>query len=136
MKLIIVLLAGILFGLGLSVSQMINPTVVLNFLDVAGTWNPALMFVMAGALLVTTVGFYYAIKRKKPLYEQDFHLPTGKHIDVDLIIGATMFGIGWGLVGYCPGPAIAGLVLGQTETVYFVVAMLAGIKCSQLLKKA
>ncbi len=135
MKLILVLISGTLFGLGLSVSQMINPTVVLNFLDVAGTWNPALMFVMAGALLVTTIGFHFALRRKKPTHEETFHVPVNNDIDMNLIIGASIFGIGWGLVGYCPGPAIAGLVLGQEETIYFVVAMLVGIKCSQLLKK-
>jgi len=136
MKLLMVLISGLLFGLGLSLSQMINPTVVLNFLDVFGAWNPALMFVMVGALLVTTIGFHWLLKRKQPIFDSQFHLPIAKHLDGNLIIGAALFGMGWGLAGYCPGPAIAGLVLGQLETVYFVIAMFVGIKISQMIKTA
>ena len=130
MKNILVLLSGLLFGFGLSLSEMINPTVVLNFLDIFGDWNAALMFVMVGALLVTTVGFAWLLKKDKPLFDDKFHLPMSQHLDNNLLIGASLFGIGWGLAGYCPGPAIAGLVLGQMETLYFVIAMLVGIKLS------
>lgn len=136
MKNILVLLSGLLFGFGLSLSEMINPTVVLSFLDIFGDWNAALMFVMVGALLVTTIGFSWLLKKEKPLFDAKFHLPLSQHLDKDLLVGASLFGIGWGLAGYCPGPAIAGLVLGQMETLYFVVAMLVGIKLSQLINKA
>lgn len=133
MKQLLVLTAGILFGLGLSLSQMINPTVVIGFLDITGSWNPALMFVMVGALLVTTIGFRLVLKRGKPIFDSQFHLPVKKHIDKPLVIGAVIFGVGWGLAGYCPGPAVAGLALGQLETLYFVIAMIVGIKCAQLV---
>lgn len=133
MKQLLVLTAGILFGLGLSLSQMINPTVVIGFLDITGNWNPALMFVMVGALLVTTIGFRFVLKRNKPMFDSQFHLPIKNHIDKPLIIGAVIFGIGWGLSGYCPGPAVAGLALGQLETLYFVLAMIIGIKCAQFV---
>jgi len=131
-KNILVLTSGILFGLGLSLSEMINPTVVLNFLDVFGTWDASLMFVMLGALVITTIGFSWLSKREKPLLSEKFHLPKLQDIDRQLLIGAALFGIGWGLAGYCPGPAIAGIVLGQSETLFFVGAMLIGIKCSQI----
>ncbi|GHF77264.1 YeeE/YedE family protein [Thalassotalea marina] len=133
MKYLLVLIAGILFGLGLSLSQMINPTVVIGFLDITGDWNPALMFVMVGALLVTTIGFRFVLKKDKPWFDSQFHLPIKQHLDKSLIIGAVIFGIGWGLAGYCPGPAVAGLALGQLETLYFVIAMILGIKCAQLI---
>lgn len=131
MKYFLVLIAGILFGCGLALSSMIDPTVVLAFLDVAGQWNPALMFVMVGALAVTTLGFKWVLNRKAPVYDREFHLPQSNNIDSSLISGAVLFGIGWGLIGYCPGPAIAGLALLQPETFYFVLAMFVGLKCSQ-----
>ncbi len=133
-KNILVLTSGILFGLGLSLSEMINPTVVLNFLDVFGTWDASLMFVMLGALVITTIGFSWLSKREKPLLSEKFHLPKLQDIDSQLLIGAALFGIGWGLAGYCPGPAIAGIVLGQSETLFFVGAMLIGMKCSQIFQ--
>lgn len=133
MKSFLVLVAGVLFGIGLSLSQMINPTVVIGFLDITGNWNPALMFVMVGALLVTTVGFRLVLKKSKPLFDSQFHIPSKKQIDKQLIVGAAIFGVGWGLSGYCPGPAVAGLALGQIETLYFVIAMIVGIKCARLL---
>lgn len=132
MKNIVAIISGILFGLGLAMSEMINPTVVISFLDVAGDWNPALMFVMLGALLVTTIGFALTLRKSSPLCANKFHLPTNTAIDRPLVIGASLFGIGWGLAGYCPGPAIAGLAYGQQETFYFVVAMLVGLKAAQL----
>ncbi|WP_286271190.1 YeeE/YedE family protein [Thalassotalea hakodatensis] len=132
MKNVIAIISGILFGLGLAMSEMINPTVVIAFLDVAGDWNPALMFVMFGALLVTTVGFTLSLKKQSPLCASQFYLPTNSAIDKPLIIGASLFGIGWGMAGYCPGPAIAGLAYGQQETIYFVIAMLVGLKSAQL----
>jgi uncharacterized membrane protein YedE/YeeE len=120
------LAAGILFGLGLAVSQMIDPAKVLAFLDVAGRWDPSLALVMAGALAVAFVGFRIALRRPAPLVGGRFHLPTEKRIDGRLIAGAALFGIGWGLVGFCPGPAIASLPFGLPESFVFVAAMAAG----------
>ncbi len=125
------ILAGLLFGAGLAVSQMANPAKVLAFLDVgaipSGGWDPSLAFVMAGALVVSFVGFRMARARAKPLAAERFEWPTSTDIDGRLVAGSAIFGIGWGLVGYCPGPAIASLAWGRTETVVFVLAMAAGM---------
>ena len=121
------LLAGIVFGLGLAVSQMINPAKVLAFLDIAGRWDPSLALVMAGALGVTALGYRLAIRRPAPLLAARFEVPTVREIDGRLLAGAVVFGIGWGLVGFCPGPAIASLAFGVKESLIFVAAMLAGM---------
>jgi uncharacterized membrane protein YedE/YeeE len=121
------LLAGILFGLGLAVSQMINPAKVLAFLDFADRWDPSLALVMAGALGVTALGYRLALKRPAPLLAPRFEVPTWREIDRRLLAGAVLFGIGWGLVGFCPGPAIASLAYGVRESIIFVAAMLAGM---------
>ena len=120
------LLAGLLFGLGLAIAQMTNPLKVLGFLDVAGDWDPSLAFVMGAAVVVTLVGFRLVLQRARPLWSAQFHLPTLTRIDFRLILGAALFGIGWGLTGYCPGPAIAALVSGNVEVWYVVPAMLLG----------
>ena len=135
MKLLLVLISGLLFGLGLSLSNMINPTVVLNFLDVFGQWDPSLMFVMGGALITVGIGFKWIFKREKPLFSEQFHLPTLMDIDQNLVSGAVIFGIGWGLAGYCPGPALASLAYGHMEPIIFCVAMFIGFKFSQLVIK-
>jgi len=134
MKLFLVLCSGILFGLGLSISEMVNPTVVLNFLDVFGQWDPSLIFVMGGALLTVAIGFRWIFIRQKPLFSEKFHLPTAKDIDKNLVVGSAIFGIGWGLAGYCPGPVIAGLAYLQFEPILFCFAMFIGFKISQLVK--
>jgi len=125
------ILAGLLFGAGLAVSQMANPAKVLAFLDVgaipSGGWDPSLALVMAGALAVTFVGFRLARTRTKPLAGERFEWPTRTDIDARLVAGSAIFGIGWGLVGYCPGPAIASLAWGRSETIVFVLAMIAGM---------
>ena len=121
------LLAGILFGLGLAVSQMINPAKVLGFLDFAGRWDPSLALVMVGALGVTALGYRRALKRPAPLLAEGFELPIAREIDRPLLSGAVLFGIGWGLVGFCPGPAIASLAYGVKESIIFAAAMLAGM---------
>lgn len=120
------LLAGILFGLGLAVSQMVNPAKVLAFLDIAGRWDPSLALVMAGALAVTFVGYKWTLGRAAPIYAPAFQVPTRRDVDSRLIGGATIFGIGWGLVGFCPGPALASLAFGVPASVIFVIAMLVG----------
>lgn len=118
---------GLLFGLGLTLSQMINPAKVLNFLDVAGTWDPSLAFVMGSALLVTIIGYKYVLSAGAPVFEEGFFLPTAHAIDLKLIGGATTFGVGWGLVGLCPGPALTALATGLREVIIFVFAMLGTI---------
>jgi len=119
--------AGLLFGLGLVVSRMIDPAKVQGFLDIAGEWDPSLALVMMGALVVAATGFRMAGARRRPLLDQDFHLPAKTLIDRPLVLGAVIFGIGWGLVGYCPGPALGSLLLGRGETLIFVGAMIAGM---------
>lgn len=128
---LIALAAGLLFGAGLAVSGMHDPAKVLGFLDIAaitsGGWDPSLAFVMAGGLAVTLPAFWYARRRSAPLAAPTFQAPTATAIDKRLTLGALLFGVGWGLVGYCPGPALAALAFGATGTVLFVVAMVAGM---------
>lgn len=122
---------GILFGAGLAVSGMVNPSKILSFLDLAaiadGRWDGTLLFVMGGALAVTFVGYRWVLRRPGPFLAGSFTLPTATAVDRRLVIGAALFGAGWGLVGYCPGPAIASLAWPQAEPALFVVAMLAGL---------
>jgi len=132
--LLLALACGLVFGLGLTVSGMINPARVLGFLDVAGAWNPTLAFVMGGAVVVAAVAFALGRRRAAPLLEGRFHAATRSVIDSRLIGGAAIFGVGWGLVGYCPGPALAALALGRWETLLFVLAMLAGMALFELIE--
>ena len=120
------LAAGFVFGIGLWVSGMANPRKVLGFLDVAGDWDASLLLVMAGAVAVTLLGFRMVLKRGKPLLEEKFHLPTREDIDIPLVAGAAIFGIGWGTAGYCPGPALTALSTLSTESVVFVAAIIVG----------
>ena len=120
------LLCGMLFGVGLSLSHMINPNKVLGFLDVAGHWDASLLFVMLGALPVAMLGFKLILKRPAPLWADMFHLTKNTLVDKKLIIGACIFGIGWGLAGYCPGPVVAGLGLFSMESVVMTIAIVAG----------
>lgn len=135
MVVLVALIAGILFGAGLAASDMNNPGRVQGFLDVLN-WDPSLMFVMMGALLITIPGFQLLLKKdSKPLFASQFSLPSRLNIDKQLIIGSALFGIGWALVGYCPGPAIASLVYGYQDVFVFVAAMLVGAKIQQLTSK-
>jgi uncharacterized membrane protein YedE/YeeE len=120
-------LAGLVFGLGLVVSGMSNPAKVLAFLDLAGPWDPSLALVMAGAIAVGAVGFALARRRATSVLGQPMDLPSSRAIDARLAIGATAFGVGWGLVGLCPGPALTALSTGSIEAIVFVAAMLAGM---------
>ncbi|MGB5234587.1 MAG: DUF6691 family protein [Candidatus Macondimonas sp.] len=120
------LISGILFGFGLTVAQMVNPQKVIAFLDVAGHWDPSLALVMGGGVLVTALSFPWILGRGRPLWAPDFSLPIHHGIDRDLLLGAALFGIGWGIAGYCPGPAIAALLIHPAEAIPFVLAMLAG----------
>jgi hypothetical protein len=119
--------AGLLFGVGLALGGMTDPRVVLGFLDVAGAWNPTLAFVLGGALVVTAVGYRLAFRRRRPWLGGRFNLPRASEIDARLVGGAALFGIGWGLAGYCPGPALASLPAAHAGTLVFVLAMLAGL---------
>ncbi len=121
------LFSGALFGVGLYLSGMIDPARVQSFLDVAGRWDPSLILVMGGAVLVTFFLFPPILRRSQPVFAAKFHLPQAKHIDGKLIVGAALFGIGWGMAGFCPGPALFGLAAGSPAAIWFVLAMLAGM---------
>jgi uncharacterized membrane protein YedE/YeeE len=123
---LVALLSGIIFGVGLALSQMIDPNKVLNFLDVTGNWDPSLAFVMIGALAVTMLSFRFILKRSAPLLDSDFHVSRQAIINRPLLIGAGLFGIGWGMTGYCPGPAVASLGLFSVEGIVMVTAIYAG----------
>ena len=125
------LFVGILFGFGLGVSQLANPEKVLAFLNVARNWDPSLLLVIGAATVTTFFGYRWAT-HKKPLFEERHYLPTAKDIDFRLITGAGIFGVGWGLAGYCPGPAIAGMGSGSIEPFIFIVAMIVGSQLARI----
>jgi uncharacterized membrane protein YedE/YeeE len=120
------LASGTVFGLGLSLAQMTNPDKVLNFLDVSGRWDPSMLLVLGGAVLLSTMGFWLVFTHARPLWDTQFHLPLQRTVDRPLVIGSALFGLGWGLAGYCPGPAIASLGFGNTEALWVVPAMVSG----------
>lgn len=128
--------AGVLFGLGLSISEMINPAKVLAFLDIAGAWDPSLALVMAGALLVTLPAYRAAQGRPRPMLAERFYWPTAQVIDFRLICGAALFGIGWGLVGFCPGPAFASVAFGAPKPFIFIGAMVIGAMLARMVPRA
>ena len=121
------LLLGALFGVGLMVSGMMQPQKVQDFLDFTGSWDPSLALVMGGAFLVSALAFPLIVRRKVPLIGHKFHLPTARDLDAKLIVGSALFGIGWGLGGFCPGPAIVGVATGSTSALLFALAMLVGM---------
>ena len=127
MKDFLALISGIVFGTGLGLSQMIDRQRVLGFLDLAGTWDPTLLFVLAGAVAFTIVAFRFVLRRKTPLLADKFYVPSRNDVDGKLVLGAALFGVGWGLSGYCPGPGITALVLGSWNPVLFVLALVAGM---------
>jgi hypothetical protein len=120
-------LIGVLFGLGLIISGMTNPAKILAFLDIAGAWDPSLIFVMGGAVLVGLIAFYLAKNRTQSFLGGAMQIPTRRDVDRPLIIGSAMFGVGWGLAGFCPGPALVSLGSGELKALVFVVAMLGGM---------
>jgi len=128
---------GLVFGAGLLLSGMSNPAKVLNFLDLggiaSGNWDPSLAFVMAGAVAVTFVGYRHVLRRSQPLFAEQFHLPTKRELDLRIVTGAAIFGIGWGLVGFCPGPALTALGFGSRAAFIFVASMLAGMWLARFL---
>jgi hypothetical protein len=126
-------IAGFLFGLGLVIGGMVDPAKVLNFLDLAGSWDPSLALVMAGAVAVTFIGYKLVFRQPQPLLTARFNLPELKQIDRPLVLGAATFGVGWGLSGFCPGPAITSLPLLAKGTLVFVPALLAGMTLTRLI---
>ena len=133
MKLVYAVFTGLVFGIGISISGMIDPAKVLNFFDIAGTWDPSLAFVMAGALAVTFIGYKLAWRRAAPLFDNRFEVPTSTIVDAKLVGGAALFGIGWGIAGFCPGAAIPALGTGRWEVVLFLVAVVAGFFLRRLV---
>lgn len=127
MQFFISFISGLIFGLGLIVSGMANPAKVIGFLDIFGQWDPSLAMVMIGAIFVGFFAFRHVKKTHHTLLGEVAHLPTGQHIDRSLILGAAIFGIGWGLAGYCPGPAIGSLLTGSIKPVIFTASMVAGM---------
>ena len=126
MKLLYALITGLVFGVGIALSGMMDPAKVLNFFDIAGSWDPSLAFVMGGALMVTFVGYRLAWRRDAPLFGDRFQVPTSTLIDRKLIGGSALFGIGWGIAGFCPGAAIPALSTGGWEVALFLAAVAVG----------
>ena len=129
------LLAGLLFGLGLIVAGMTNPAKVIGFLNLAGPWDPSLAFVMAGAIAVGTVAFLIARRRAVSLLGAAMQLPSTRDIDRRLVLGSLVFGVGWGLAGFCPGPGLVALGMGEFKALVFVAAMLVGMGAFELLER-
>ena len=128
-------MAGLIFGLGLAISQMTNPKKVIAFLDVTGNWDPSLVLVLVSAVLISFLGFRLASGRSLSLLGKAIKIPTRRDLDGRLLVGAAIFGVGWGLGGYCPGPALASLTSGSWEPIIFVAAMLLGSFASAILDK-
>jgi uncharacterized protein len=133
MNRIAALVSGLLFGAGVTLSGMVNPMKVLNFMDIAGNWDPTLIFVMGAGLLVTFIGYRLVFARQHPLFATAFALPAATGVDARLAAGAALFGAGWGLTGFCPGPAVASLVFGYPQSILFVAAMAAGMIAVRLI---
>lgn len=132
MTFVVNLALGLLFGIGLVISGMSDPAKVLNFLDLAGTWDPSLAFVMGGAVIVAFVGYRLVLKRDRPIVGDRFHLPTRTDLEPRIVVGPAIFGLGWGLGGFCPGPALTALGLAAPGTLAFVPAMLVGMWLARL----
>ncbi|MDW5317475.1 YeeE/YedE family protein [Rhizobium sp. PL01] len=130
------LASGTVFGFGLALSGMLNPARVQGFLDIFGVWDPSLAFVLGGAVLVASVGVRIMYRMKRPVLDDSFHIPSSSKIDTPLIMGSALFGIGWGLGGFCPGPAIASLSVGLSESFVFVIAMLAGMTLHDRVRRS
>lgn len=130
------LLSGLLFGVGLTVSGMANPAKVLGFLDIAGKWDPSLAFVMAGAIVIGAIAFAFATRLRKSLLGLPMQIPGSSSVTMRLILGSAVFGVGWGLAGFCPGPALVALGAGFPKAWAFVAAMLAGMAVFELLERA
>jgi uncharacterized membrane protein YedE/YeeE len=135
MNILMALITGLVFGIGLIVAGMTNPAKVLGFLDLAGRWDPSLALVMAGAILVALPAFRAAARRRQSLLGEPMHLPSATRIDRRLVLGSLAFGAGWGLAGFCPGPALASLATGSVQPFIFCAAMLAGMGIFELIER-
>lgn len=135
MNILMALITGLVFGIGLIVAGMTNPAKVLGFLDLAGRWDPSLVLVMAGAILVALPAFRVAARRRQSLLGEPMQLPTATRIDRRLVLGSLAFGAGWGLAGFCPGPALASLATGAVQPLIFCAAMLAGMGIFELIER-
>jgi len=135
MRILMALITGLVFGIGLIVAGMTDPAKVLGFLDLAGRWDPSLALVMAGAILVALPAFRVAARRRQSLLGEPMHLPTAARIDRRLVLGSLAFGAGWGLAGFCPGPALASLATGAVQPLIFCAAMLAGMGIFELIER-
>ncbi len=129
------LFLGFIFGAGLCISGMSDPDKVLNFLNLLGHWDASLLFVLGGAVITTFLGYQFILKKECPVFAEQFHLPTSKDIDKKLLGGAALFGIGWGMTGYCPGPAVSGLAFGALEPWLFCLSLCAGYVTHRLITK-
>jgi uncharacterized membrane protein YedE/YeeE len=129
------LIAGLVFGMGLTISEMVNPAKVLAFLDLFGNWDPSLALVMGGALGVTAIGYRLVWTAPRPLFAENFQVPGNRSVDARLALGAVLFGVGWGLVGLCPGPAISALTFGGLPAWIFIAAMAAGMGLYELIDR-
>lgn len=125
---------GVLFGLGLAISEMVNPFKVMSFLDVFGNWDPSLLLVIGAATGFTMLSFIFVLKQEKPFFADAFSLPTKSDLDRKLILGSALFGTGWGLAGYCPGPGLAALTLGTLEPIVFILFVVIGSRLPQMFK--
>lgn len=126
---------GLIFGLGIAVSGMINPAKVLNFFDLAGTWDPSLAFVMGGALAVAIPGYHFVLRRPTPVMEARFQLPDTQRIDRRLVLGSATFGIGWGIAGFCPGGALPALGTGRLDVIVFIASLILGLLIARVLQR-
>ena len=129
------LLAGLVFGIGLVVSGMADPAKVIGFLDLAGRWNPSLAFVMAGAIAVGVIAFAFARRRTRSFLNTAMALPSNSAVDRRLVLGSLVFGVGWGIAGFCPGPGLVALGMGESKALIFVVAMVAGMAVFERLER-
>ena len=136
MNILTALLSGLLFGFGLIISGMANPAKVLGFLDLAGAWDPSLAFVMAGAIFVGLIAFFIAYRRTVSFLGGNMHLPKSGKIDNRLVVGSLLFGLGWGIAGFCPGPALVAVGMGETKALIFTAAMLGGMVIFEWLEQA
>lgn len=135
MSRLIALLSGVIFGLGLIISEMVNPAKVIAFLDLAGAWNPSLGLVMAGAIAVALPAFYVAKRKQNSVCGMEMHLPNNKTIDTRLIVGSLTFGVGWGVAGFCPAPALVSAATGQWQAIVFSLAMIVGFYVFSVLER-
>ena len=131
---IVALVSGLVFGAGLALAGMLNPSKVSGFLDIFGLWDPSLAFVMAGGIAVNAAGHFLFVRDRKPVFASDFHLPKISGVDRPLLVGSALFGIGWGMAGLCPGPVLSSLFLNPADMFIFVMIMAAGLKAGAVLK--